>query len=85
MFQKTKNYCRNIDFRGYFPKGGGEVELNISPVASLSSVSLTKFGSVVHIWGRSYVAGILPINVKKQKLDIYAFLIIFYIRLKFGL
>ncbi|XKL64282.1 hypothetical protein PGB90_004368 [Kerria lacca] len=55
--------------RGYFPKGGGEVELNISPVASLSSVSLTKFGSVVHIWGRSYVAGILPINMAHEMAD----------------
>lgn len=50
-------------FRGYFPKGGGEVELQISPVTTLSPINITKFGSLTRIWGRSYVAGVLPIKV----------------------
>lgn len=50
-------------YRGYFPKGGGEVEVRISPVETLKPIHLTTFGTLTRIWGRSYVAGILPIKV----------------------
>lgn len=49
--------------RGYFPKGGGEVIVDIKPKNSLSAVNLKNPGDPVSIFGWSYVAGTLPIQV----------------------
>ncbi len=49
--------------RGYYPRGGGEVELQVSPVSTLSPINVTLFGSLKRIWGVSYVAGVLPLKV----------------------
>ncbi|KIP01267.1 hypothetical protein PHLGIDRAFT_131317 [Phlebiopsis gigantea 11061_1 CR5-6] len=44
--------------RGYYPKGGGEVQLSIPPVRGpLHAVTLTERGAVKTISGRAYVAG----------------------------
>ncbi|XP_075217022.1 RNA 3'-terminal phosphate cyclase [Lycorma delicatula] len=43
--------------RGFYPKGGGEVKITVTPVKSLKSVNMTDGGSVQQIWGVSYVAG----------------------------
>lgn len=44
--------------RGYFPKGGGEIELKIQPVRGpIPAVTLTNRGDVTRIMGRAYVAG----------------------------
>ncbi len=50
-------------FRGFFPKGNGEVELTINPVRELSCVNLTDFGKLAQIHGKAFVAGSLPIKV----------------------
>lgn len=49
--------------RGYYPKGGGEVVVRISPVKQLSPISLIDRGTVTKIHGRAFVAGALPIKV----------------------
>lgn len=46
--------------RGYFPKGGGEVIVNINPVNELKSVTMTDRGNITKIYGWSFVAGTLP-------------------------
>ncbi|KAG7212602.1 hypothetical protein KM043_012895 [Ampulex compressa] len=48
--------------RGYYPKGGGEVHLRITPVRNLNAISLTDPGVPRGITGWSYVAGALSIN-----------------------
>ncbi|KAJ3219552.1 hypothetical protein HDU67_000497 [Dinochytrium kinnereticum] len=58
--------------RGYFPKGGGEVQMNVNPVAkgkTLSSFQVTDRGVPVRVGGRAFVAGNLPAYVadKMQK------------------
>lgn len=56
---------RNLsNFRGYFPKGGGEVEAVIQPITSpLRAVDKTRPGDIVHMSGYSFAAGGLPLNV----------------------
>lgn len=49
--------------RGYYPKGGGEVIVRMSPVKQLSPISLIDRGTVTKIYGRAFVAGTLPIKV----------------------
>ncbi|XP_015601252.1 RNA 3'-terminal phosphate cyclase isoform X2 [Cephus cinctus] len=48
--------------RGYYPKGGGEVRLQIQPVKHLNAVTLMEPGHPVSISGWSYVAGSVNIN-----------------------
>jgi RNA 3'-terminal phosphate cyclase (ATP) len=50
-------------FRGYYPKGGGEVVIEVQPLKSLAPVELTERGDIVEITGRAFVAGMLPIKV----------------------
>lgn len=50
-------------YRGYYPKGGGEVIVQMSPVKQLNPVNLTDRGSVTKIYGRAFVAGVLPFKV----------------------
>ena len=52
--------------RGYYPKGGGEVYLKIYPVKELSPISILEFGNLKRIYGRSFVAGHLPIDIAKR-------------------
>lgn len=49
--------------RGYYPKGGGEVVVRMSPVKQLDPINLTDRGSVTKIYGRAFVAGVLPLKV----------------------
>jgi len=52
--------------RGYWPKGGGEVQVSIpSFIGPLQSVTLTERGKVTKIHGYSYAAG-LPEHVAKS-------------------
>lgn len=51
-------------FRGYYPKGGGEVLVSVDPVKELRPVTLTERGSITKIHGRAFVAGVLPFKVK---------------------
>ncbi|CAG9837187.1 unnamed protein product [Diabrotica balteata] len=55
--------------RGYFPKGGGEVIVNINPVEKLNPIEMTTQGSVTDIFGWSFVAGNLPERLSHQMAD----------------
>lgn len=52
------------NFRGYFPKGRGEVLVSVSPVRSLKGVTLTDFGEVKRVFGFSFVSGKFPSHVR---------------------
>lgn len=49
--------------RGYFPKGGGEVIVNVKPVDEIKPINLTNRGYISDIYGWSFVAGTLPAHV----------------------
>lgn len=50
--------------RGYYPNGGGEVEVVVSPLSEpIPSVDMTRPGDVVQMIGYSFAAGGLPLNV----------------------
>jgi RNA 3'-terminal phosphate cyclase (ATP) len=51
--------------RGFYPKGGGEIELTVSPVDSLQPFRRTQRGSLVEITGLSY-AWQLPMHVVQR-------------------
>ena len=50
-------------FRGYYPKGGGEVVIHTKPIKFIKPVTLLDPGKVMVIRGRAFVAGVLPIKV----------------------
>ncbi|OXB66165.1 hypothetical protein ASZ78_012964 [Callipepla squamata] len=62
------NFTFNCDIkkRGYYPQGGGEVVVQMSPVKELSPIDLTERGTVTKIYGRAFVAGALPIKLAKD-------------------
>lgn len=49
--------------RGYYPKGGGEVVATVNPVKELQPVTMTERGTITKIYGRAFVAGVLPFKV----------------------
>ncbi|XP_060805774.1 RNA 3'-terminal phosphate cyclase isoform X2 [Amyelois transitella] len=55
--------------RGYFPRGGGHVTIQINPVKQLRSVNLTEAGSLVNVRGSCFVAGTLPVKIAYQMCD----------------
>lgn len=50
--------------RGYYPKGGGEVMVKVNPVKELSPINMTERGTITKIYGRAFVAGVLPYKVE---------------------
>ena len=54
---------RVIVFRGFFPKGGGEVVFDVEPVQSIKPVDMTESGQLSAVRGISYVSGSLPKRV----------------------
>ncbi|CAB1314189.1 unnamed protein product [Coregonus sp. 'balchen'] len=56
----------DLRMRGYYPKGGGEVVAKVSPVSELSPVNMTERGTISKIYGRSFVAGVLPYKLAKD-------------------
>lgn len=52
-----------LSYRGYYPKGGGEVMVTCHPTKQLSAVTLTDRGDIKQIYGISFVAGVLPVRV----------------------
>ena len=50
--------------RGYYPKGGGEVFVKVYPAKELTAVTMKDPGKVKRIYGRAFVAGVLPIRVR---------------------
>lgn len=55
--------------RGYFPRGGGQVVVNVKPVSSLTSVELLSQGEITKIYGWSFVARTLPLNMAHSMAD----------------
>ncbi|XP_073700624.1 RNA 3'-terminal phosphate cyclase [Garra rufa] len=56
----------DLKMRGYYPKGGGEVVLKVNPVKELSPVNMTERGNITKIYGRAFVAGVLPFKLAKD-------------------
>ncbi|CAF3605311.1 unnamed protein product [Rotaria sp. Silwood1] len=59
----AKRFNFNFDlnfYRGYYPKGGGDVRISINPIDHLTAIDLTDFGQIKRFFGRSFVAGNLP-------------------------
>lgn len=52
--------------RGYFPKGGGKVIIDVTPVKQLNPVVMLDQGDISKIFGWSFVAGRLPINIAHE-------------------
>jgi hypothetical protein len=53
--------------RGFYPKGGGEVDLTVEPVKQLACVTLDQPQTIKCVHGISFVAGTIPIRVKDDK------------------
>uniref|UniRef100_A0A673ND89 RNA 3'-terminal phosphate cyclase n=1 Tax=Sinocyclocheilus rhinocerous TaxID=307959 RepID=A0A673ND89_9TELE len=53
----------DLKMRGYYPKGGGEVVLKVNPVKELSPINMTERGNITKIYGRAFVAGVLPFKI----------------------
>uniref|UniRef100_A0A8C4QCW3 RNA 3'-terminal phosphate cyclase n=1 Tax=Eptatretus burgeri TaxID=7764 RepID=A0A8C4QCW3_EPTBU len=41
--------------RGYYPKGGGEVVVKVSPIGAIKPIILTERGDVTKVFGRAFV------------------------------
>eukprot|EP00092_Neocalanus_flemingeri_P019123 GFUD01020714.1.p1 GENE.GFUD01020714.1~~GFUD01020714.1.p1 ORF type:complete len:405 (+),score=120.76 GFUD01020714.1:115-1329(+) len=52
--------------KGFFPKGGGEVNFFLKPVKQLKPITMTDPGVVESIYGWSFAAGNLPLRVADQ-------------------
>lgn len=66
--ESKSSVCLNLRRRGYYPKGGGEVQLTVEPLKegqTLSSFDLTERGDVLRIHGRIFISG----NVRKTFLS----------------
>ncbi len=51
-------------FRGFFPKGGGEVRITSDPLRFIRPVNITDAGRLTRITGRAFTAGVLPVKVR---------------------
>lgn len=60
MFGGTFDF--DLHKRGYFPRGGGEVTVNVEPVRQFNSVTMLDPGPVREVFGWSFVAGSLPVK-----------------------
>ncbi len=59
-----------VKYRGYYPRGGGEVYLKSEPIKEpLKAVNLTDFGKLVRITGRAFVAGSLSVKIAHRMAD----------------
>lgn len=56
----------DLRMRGYYPKGGGEVVVKVNPVKELSPINMTERGNITKIYGRAFVAGVLPFKLAKD-------------------
>ncbi|XP_015115552.1 RNA 3'-terminal phosphate cyclase [Diachasma alloeum] len=52
--------------RGYYPKGGGEVNLRIKPIKNLKPIEVINQGNIKGISGWAYVAGSVHLNAAYQ-------------------
>ncbi|XP_046845421.1 RNA 3'-terminal phosphate cyclase-like [Xenia sp. Carnegie-2017] len=56
----------DVIMRGYYPKGGGEVQVKVQPASKLNSVTIMERGVLRRIWAQAYVAGALSIKVAQR-------------------
>ncbi|XP_074490565.1 RNA 3'-terminal phosphate cyclase isoform X2 [Sebastes fasciatus] len=56
----------DVIMRGYYPRGGGEVAVTVNPVKELQPVVMTERGTITKIYGRAFVAGVLPYKLAKD-------------------
>ncbi|MBN3307308.1 RNA 3'-terminal phosphate cyclase [Amia ocellicauda] len=56
----------DLKMRGYYPKGGGEIIVKTKPVKELTPVNFTERGNITKIYGRAFVAGVLPHKLAKD-------------------
>ncbi|CAH2311602.1 RNA 3 -terminal phosphate cyclase isoform X1 [Pelobates cultripes] len=56
----------DIRRRGYYPRGGGEILVRVAPVKYLNPINLTDRGTITKIYGRAFVAGVLPYKMVKD-------------------
>lgn len=63
----------NIDIhdvrRGFFPKGGGEVNVDVTPVQYIRPIELTQRGELTAVWGHAFVAGGVKMNTAQTMAD----------------
>lgn len=50
------DFSIHIEKRGYFPKGGGLLDLNVTPVKTLQPITLLDRGNLTQTYVRSFVA-----------------------------
>lgn len=60
----------NLIRRGFYPKGGGIVTFEIPSVTRLNAVEMLEFGDLRKIWGLSYAAGVLPLEMAREMADV---------------
>ncbi|CAH1640474.1 unnamed protein product [Spodoptera littoralis] len=58
-----------VNRRGYFPKGGGIVTVEVNPVTKFKPIQITERGYINAIFGWSFVAGTLPLRWATQMSD----------------
>lgn len=56
----------DVKMRGYYPKGGGEVKVKLSPIKWITPIDMTERGTITKIHGRAFVAGVLPIKLANE-------------------
>ncbi|PIO33188.1 hypothetical protein AB205_0063110, partial [Aquarana catesbeiana] len=54
---------------GYYPRGGGEILVRVSPIKYLKPINLTDRGTITKIYGRAFVAGVLPYKMVKDMIS----------------
>ncbi|KAK3089015.1 hypothetical protein FSP39_000164 [Pinctada imbricata] len=59
------NFTGSILRRGFYPKGGGEVQVKVFPSKCLNAVDATDRGQLTRVTGQAFVAGVLPIKVAR--------------------
>ncbi|XP_038212353.1 RNA 3'-terminal phosphate cyclase isoform X2 [Zerene cesonia] len=63
------DFSMEIIRRGYFPRGGGHVRVEVTPVRSFHSITVLERKELQSIDGWSFVAGVLPVKVAYQMSD----------------
>lgn len=64
-FDIQKNLSLQLVRRGYYPKGGGEIIVEVEPVRTLKPISMVKQGTPVNIVGAIFGFGLLRRELKE--------------------
>jgi len=70
LLPNIKRFGVSLEFevvrKGFFPSGGGKVNLFINPVKKLKAITMTEPGKILSITGWSFCAGNLPLRLADQ-------------------